>query len=65
MELGDLPEHVDGLPRDRSYATLCAAGVRASTAASILEREVFKDVSVVVGGTEAWRQAGYPLEKDE
>lgn len=64
VELGDLPEHVDGLPRDRSYATLCAAGVRAATAASILEREGFQDVRLVVGGTEAWSQAGYPLERD-
>ena len=65
VELGDLPEHVDGLPRDRSYATLCAAGARAATAASILEREGFQDVAVVVGGTEAWKQAGHPLERDE
>ena len=65
VELGDLPDHVDGLPRERSYATLCAAGVRAATAASILEREGFQDVALVVGGTEAWRRAGYPLEKDE
>jgi len=65
VELGDLPDHVDGLPRDRSYATLCAAGIRASTAASILEREGFQNVSLVVGGTNAWVQAGLPLEKDE
>ena len=67
VELGDLPEHVDGLPRDRSYATLCAAGMRATTAASILEREGFGDgdVAVVVGGTQAWKEAGYPLAKDE
>ena len=65
IELGDLPEHVEGLPRERSYATLCAAGVRASTAASILEREGFQDVALVMGGTEAWRRAGYPLEKDD
>ena len=65
VELGELPEHVDALPRDRSYATLCAAGVRAATAASILEREGFRDVAIVEGGTEAWKRAGYPLAKDE
>ena len=65
VELGDLPEHVDGLPRDRSYATLCAVGARATTAASILAREGFQDVAVVTGGTEAWRQAGHPLDTDE
>ena len=65
VELGELPEHLDGLHRDRSYATVCAAGVRAATAASILEREGFQDVSLVVGGTETWRQAEYPLEVEE
>ena len=65
VELGQLPEHVDGLPRDRHYATLCAAGVRAATAASILQREGFKDASLVLGGTEAWRSAGFPLEKGD
>ena len=61
VELGQLPEHVDALPRNLSYATQCAAGVRAATAASILEREGFEDVAMVAGGTEAWRKAGYPL----
>jgi hydroxyacylglutathione hydrolase len=63
VELGDLPEHVDGLPRDAPLGTLCAAGVRACTAASILQREGFSDVALVLGGTNAWREAGYPLEK--
>ena len=63
VELGALPEHVDGLPRDRSYATMCAAGVRAATAASILEREGFQDVSLVLGGAASWQEAGYPMEK--
>ena len=62
VELGDLPEHVDGLPRDAGLATLCAAGFRACTAASILQRDGFSDVSLVLGGTDAWREAGYPLE---
>ena len=63
IELGQLSEEAGSLPRERSYATLCAAGVRASTAASILEREGFGDVELVLGGTNAWREAGYPLEK--
>jgi hydroxyacylglutathione hydrolase len=62
VELGALPGHLDGLPRDRAYATLCAAGVRASTAASILQREGFQDVSLVLGGTQAWEKAHYPLD---
>ena len=62
VELGDLLEHMDGLPRDAALATTCAAGVRGSTAASLLQREGFSDVSVILGGVNDWREAGYPLE---
>ena len=65
IELGNLPDKVGSLARDRSYATLCAAGIRASTAASVLEREGFSDVALVMGGTAAWREAGYPLDVPE
>ncbi|MCH7746205.1 MAG: MBL fold metallo-hydrolase [Chloroflexi bacterium] len=65
IELGDLPEQASTLSKDKAYALFCAAGVRASTAASILKREGINDVTLVVGGTSAWENAGYPLEKDD
>ena len=63
VELGDLQAKAGSLSSDGSYAMLCAAGVRASTAASILRREGIERVSVVVGGTEAWKAAGLPIER--
>lgn len=39
------------------------AGARAVTAASILEREGFHDVSLVLGGAGSWQEVGYPMEK--
>ena len=65
VELGELQEHADGLPRDARLATICAAGFRACTGASILRREGFSDVALVLGSTNAWREAGYPMEKVE
>lgn len=65
IELGELPDQLNSLPRNLSYATLCAAGQRAATAASVLEREGFEDVTLVEGGTSAWVEAGYPLEGEE
>ena len=62
VELGDLPDRIDTLSRERHYATVCAAGVRASTAASVLERGGLKDVSVLLGGTSAWEMAGLPMD---
>ena len=63
VELGDLPQKVGALSKDQRYVSVCAAGVRASTAASVLEREGFRDVVLMQGGTAAWEKAGYPLDK--
>ena len=65
IELGQLPSGTASLARDRSYATLCAGGIRACTAASIMEREGFGEVALVEGGTNAWQKAGYPLDVPE
>ena len=62
VPLGQLPEAVAGLARDGSYAMVCAAGVRASTGASLLERAGFTSVAVLEGGTQAWSKASLPLE---
>lgn len=58
----DLPERLAGLPRDRSIATICAGGFRASIAASLLKNAGFEHVSAVAGGVSTWAAAGLPLE---
>ena len=63
VELGQLPKEAAELSRGQRYVSVCAAGVRASTAASVLEREGFGDIMLLQGGTTAWEKAGYPLEK--
>ena len=65
IELGELPDQAGSLDKKASYATLCAAGARAWTAASLLERAEFTDVKILEGGTDAWREAGYPLAAPE
>ena len=57
-----LPDRLAELPRDRPIATICAAGFRASIAASLLRSAGFEDVSWVAQGFPAWRAAGYPVE---
>jgi hydroxyacylglutathione hydrolase len=59
---GSLPDRLADLPRDRPIATICAAGFRASIAASVLRSAGFEDVSWVTPGFPAWRAAGYPVE---
>ena len=49
-QLVQLPEAAAALPKDAPYAVVWAAGFRASTAASVLERVGFTDVAVPEGG---------------
>lgn len=58
-ELGDA---VSQLSVDRSTAVICAGGYRSSAATSMLERQGFRHLLNVTGGTNAWISAGYEVE---
>ena len=63
IELGELQNHLDGLPREIPVVTVCAGGMRATTAASILKRDGREQVQVVdEKGTPAWIELGYPSD---
>jgi hydroxyacylglutathione hydrolase len=63
IELGELAEHLDGLPRELSIVALCASGMRASIAGSILRRDGRDSVRVLDDtGTLEWTERGYPVE---
>ncbi len=63
IELGALQEHLEGLPLDLPVATMSAAGVRSSTAASILQRAGRDHVVMVEDGAPLWEKRGYPVER--
>ena len=66
IELGELPEHLDGLPRKMPVVTVCASGMRATTAASILQRDGRDNVQVVdEEGAPRWISMSYPAETGE
>ncbi len=66
IELGELQEHLDGLPREIPLITVCAAGMRASMAAGILQRDGRDNVQVLAeSGTSAWISQGYPSATGE
>jgi len=58
--------HLEGglstLNSDRPTAVICASGYRSSAATSILERRGFSETFNVVGGTNGWVNAGYPVD---
>ena len=66
IELGELQEHLDGLPREIPLITVCAAGMRASMAGGILQRDGRDNVQVLAeSGTGAWIDQGYPSATGE
>ena len=65
IELGELSNNIDSLPKQHPYTTICAGGIRASTAASLLESNGFRDISIMSGGITAWAKNGYSLDADD
>lgn len=66
IELGELPDHLDGLPRELPVVTLCASGMRATIAGSILQRNGRRDIQVLdESGAPEWVSSGYPSETGE
>ena len=61
IPLGQLADRVGELPAGRAVVAYCAAGDRASTAASILERAGVGTVINLDGGADGWRDEGYQL----
>ena len=62
IPLNRLQAQLDTLPRDRALLVHCAGGYRSSTAASLLQREGFSNVSELAGGITAWEAASLPLQ---
>lgn len=52
-----------GLDPNEPIAVYCGSGYRASIAASLMQRDGFKAVCNVPGSIQAWRNAGFKLEK--
>ena len=65
ISLGTLRERLHELPREAGIIVICEAGIRSSSAASILQAEGFDGVSHVPEGTGGYRRAGLNLEFSE
>ena len=59
--LNTLREGLPDVARDRAIIVHCAGGYRSSTAASLLQRDGFTNVSELAGGIAAWEAAGLPV----
>jgi glyoxylase-like metal-dependent hydrolase (beta-lactamase superfamily II)/rhodanese-related sulfurtransferase len=64
IPLQRLVEGVKDVPKDAALLVHCAGGYRSSTAASLLQREGFTNVSELAGGLAAWEAGGLPVVKN-
>ena len=62
ISLGSLRRQIHVVPRHGRIVVICEAGIRSSTAASVLQAEGFPKVANVSEGTGGYRRAGLPLE---
>lgn len=61
IPMGQLPSRIDELPPGGPVYLICRSGNRSGVMAELLETHGFDAVNVV-GGTNAWVQAGYPYD---
>jgi hydroxyacylglutathione hydrolase len=64
IQAGQIPEHLDEIPKDIPVILHCASGDRSSIAASYLLSRGFQNVKNLTGGINAWHEAGYPVESE-
>ena len=63
IPLGELERRAKEVPGDRPVLVICQSGQRSLAAASYLALMGWPDVTNVEGGTGAWVQKGYPVER--
>jgi hydroxyacylglutathione hydrolase len=63
IHVTQLPHHFHEVPKDRPVYVFCASGLRSTIAASLLEREGWDDVKVVLGGFTGWNSSACPLQR--
>ncbi len=61
--VGEVPQFLPKIPRGDPIVVYCDAGWKGSLAASYLKKNRFRDVTNVLGGMQAWKNAGFRIEK--
>jgi rhodanese-related sulfurtransferase len=62
IPLGELPNRLGELPRDRPIIVVCNSGNRSWRGRDTLLDAGFTDVTSMTGGTTNWSNAGYPID---
>jgi hydroxyacylglutathione hydrolase len=62
IPVGMIPARSGDAPSQGQLVTMCAAGMRAAMAASVLRRVGYDPIVVAPGGFEDWAERGWPVE---
>lgn len=64
IHLTELMGRLNEVPRDRTVFVFCGSGLRSMVAASILKREGWEDLTVVLGGLAGWKSVSCPIRRN-
>lgn len=63
LPLDSLEQNISKLDKSKPVYLICQTGRRSQKGAEILQKNGFKDLYNIEGGTSAWQAAGLPIEK--
>ena len=62
IHLTQLLKNLDQLPAEKDIYIFCGSGLRSMTAASLLKKEGYNNLNVVLGGLEGWSSTTCPIK---
>ena len=65
IPLTDVKKYATDIDFETPIATMCPGGVRATSAASLLKRVGYENLSVALDGIRGWKKRGYPIKTSE
>ena len=61
LPITQVAQHLDAVPRQPLHI-FCGSGSRSTIVASLLEREGWRNLTVVLGGTRGWTSVSCPID---
>ncbi|KUK43787.1 MAG: Beta-lactamase domain protein [Methanothrix harundinacea] len=61
IHITQLPQRLAEVPRDQPVYIFCGSGLRSMVAASILQREGWENMTVILGGIAGWSSVTCPV----
>lgn len=65
IPLGELPDRLNEIPKDKEIVVVCRSGNRSAQGRDILLNAGFTSVTSMTGGMTQWRAQGFPVAEGE